>query len=114
MNGGREDRTRSESNPQAARYGRSTCRKGVSLALQVEGAHSAFTWGVRDYLLEDGRLAIVAITGASAGAMNATVLVKGWLERGGDGIREQFHTFWTRSSLGGKLSPSSARFSIIS
>ena len=30
--------------------------KTVSLALQGGGAHGAFTWGVLDALLEDGRL----------------------------------------------------------
>jgi NTE family protein len=44
---------------------------------QGGGAHGAFTWGVLDALLEDGRLALEAITGASAGAMNAVVLVEG-------------------------------------
>ena len=48
--------------------------KRVSLALQGGGAHGAFTWGVLDAVLEDGRLAIEAISGASAGAMNAVVL----------------------------------------
>ena len=57
--------------------------KTVSLALQGGGAHGALTWGVLDALLEDGRLGVEAITGASAGAMNAVVLVQGWLEGGG-------------------------------
>ena len=48
--------------------------KSVSLALQGGGAHGAFTWGVLDYLLEDGRLTIEAITGASAGSLYAVVL----------------------------------------
>ena len=48
--------------------------KSVSLALQGGGAHGAFTWGVLDAILEDGRLAIEAVTGASSGAMNAVVL----------------------------------------
>jgi Patatin-like phospholipase len=51
-----------------------TGQKKVSLALQGGGSHGAFTWGVLDYLLEDGRLDIEAITGTSAGAMNAVVL----------------------------------------
>ena len=59
--------------------------KTVSLALQGGGAHGAFTWGVLDAILEDGRLAIEAITGASAGAMNAVVLAEGWIEGGPDG-----------------------------
>ena len=79
--------------------------KAVALALQGGGAHGAFTWGVLDALLEDGRLAIEAITGASAGAMNAVVLVEGWLEGGCDGARAQLETFWRRVSLDGHLSP---------
>ena len=59
--------------------------KTVSLALQGGGAHGAFTWGVLDAILEDGRLAIEAITGASAGSMNAVVLAEGWAEGGPQG-----------------------------
>jgi hypothetical protein len=44
-----------------------------------------FTWGVLDALLEDGRLAVEAISGASAGALNAAVMVEGWLEGGTHG-----------------------------
>ncbi|EIM27894.1 patatin-like phospholipase family protein [Microvirga lotononidis] len=79
--------------------------KSISLALQGGGAHGAFTWGVLDYLLEDGRLMIEAITGASAGSMNAVVLFEGWLEGGRDGAREQLRKFWKRVSLDGVLSP---------
>jgi NTE family protein len=49
-------------------------KKGINLALQGGGAHGAFTWGVLDYLLEDGRLAIEGISGASAGALNAVMV----------------------------------------
>ena len=45
--------------------------KTVNLALQGGGAHGAFTWGVLDRLLEDGRLVIDGISATSAGAMNA-------------------------------------------
>ncbi len=79
--------------------------KSVSLALQGGGAHGAFTWGVLDAILEDGRLAIEAITGASAGAINTVVLVEGWIEGGVDGAREQLRQFWKRVSLDGALSP---------
>ena len=79
--------------------------KSVSLALQGGGAHGAFTWGVLDAILEDGRLAIEAITGASAGAINAVVLAEGWLEGGAEGAREQLRTFWQRVSVDGSLSP---------
>jgi NTE family protein len=79
--------------------------KTVSLALQGGGAHGAFTWGVLDAILEDGRLAIEAITGASAGAINAVALVEGWLEGGPEGARAGLATFWRRVSLDGRLSP---------
>ncbi|HEV2557755.1 MAG TPA: patatin-like phospholipase family protein [Microvirga sp.] len=78
--------------------------KAVSLALQGGGAHGAFTWGVLDALLDDGRLAIEAITGASAGAMNAVVMAEGFLEGGAEGAREHLEAFWRRASLDGGLS----------
>ena len=52
-------------------------KKRINLALQGGGAHGAFTWGVLDALLEDGRLAIEGISGTSAGAMNAAILACG-------------------------------------
>lgn len=52
-----------------------------------------------DALLEDGRLAVEAITGASAGAMNAVVMVEGWLAGGVDGARSALETVWRRASL---------------
>jgi NTE family protein len=79
-------------------------KKMVSLALQGGGSHGAFTWGVLDAILEDGRLGVEAITGASAGAMNAVVLVEGWLDGGIDGARTQLETFWRKASVGGSLS----------
>jgi NTE family protein len=79
--------------------------KSISLALQGGGAHGAFTWGVLDALLEDGRLAIEAITGASAGSVNAVVLAEGWLEGGAEGARTQLRKFWQRISLDGALLP---------
>lgn len=79
--------------------------KAVSLALQGGGAHGAFTWGVLDAILEDGRLAIEAISGASAGAMNAIALAEGWLAGGADGARAKLEQFWRRASLDGSLTP---------
>ena len=83
--------------------------KTVSLALQGGGAHGAFTWGVLDHLIEDGRLAIEAITGASAGSMNAVVMVDGWIEGGPDGARAQLEAFWRHVSLDGKLNGAQRR-----
>ena len=48
----------------------------VDLALQGGGSHGAFTWGVLDRLWR-ARLRIEGISGTSAGAMNAAVLVDG-------------------------------------
>jgi NTE family protein len=50
--------------------------------LQGGGAHGAFTWGVLDHLLEDGRLDFDGISGTSAGAMNAVALAHGWSRAG--------------------------------
>ncbi|GJE56138.1 patatin-like phospholipase family protein [Methylobacterium thuringiense] len=83
--------------------------KTVALALQGGGAHGAFTWGVLDALIEDGRLAFDAVTGASAGAMNAVVLVDGWLAGGPDGARVALETFWHNASLDGAMLPSQRR-----
>jgi NTE family protein len=49
----------------------------VNLALQGGGSHGAFTWGVLDALLEDGRVRPEGVSGTSAGAMNAVVLADG-------------------------------------
>lgn len=80
--------------------------KTVSLALQGGGAHGAFTWGVLDAILEDGRLAIEAMSGTSAGAMNAVVLAEGWIEGGAQGARAKLEAFWRAISVDGKYSDS--------
>jgi len=65
----------------------------VNLALQGGGSHGAFTWGVLDRLLEDGRLDFEGLSGASAGAVNAALFAHGWLEDGRDGAREALSRF---------------------
>ncbi len=79
--------------------------KSINLALQGGGSHGAFTWGVLDKLFEDGRIWIEAISGTSAGAMNAVVASQGMYENGGDGAREALETFWRAVSEAGRLSP---------
>ena len=79
--------------------------KQVNLALQGGGSHGAFTWGVLDKLLEHGGIAIDAVSGTSAGAMNAVALADGWLEGGPDGAREKLDTFWTEVGESGRFSP---------
>lgn len=77
----------------------------IDLALQGGGAHGAFTWGVLDRLLEDDRIRIEAISGTSAGAMNAVVLADG-LDRGGkEGAIKALRTFWRGVSDAGSFSP---------
>lgn len=66
----------------------------LNLALQGGGAHGAFTWGVLDALLEDGRFEFEGISGTSAGAMNAVVLAHGLLEGGREGARAALNGFW--------------------
>lgn len=68
--------------------------KVVTLALQGGGSHGAFTWGVLDRLLEDERIGIEAISGASAGAMNAVALAHGFTIGGRDGAREALKAMW--------------------
>jgi NTE family protein len=67
----------------------------VNLALQGGGAHGAFTWGVLDALLEDGRLVFDGISGTSAGAMNAVVMAQGLMDGGAEGARQALRRFWT-------------------
>lgn len=50
----------------------------INLALQGGGSHGAFTWGVLDALLEDGRIDFEGISGTSAGAMNAVAMANGF------------------------------------
>jgi len=68
--------------------------KRINLALQGGGSHGAFTWGVLDALIEDGRLEFEAVSGTSAGAMNAAILLQGWANGGPDGARAALATFW--------------------
>jgi NTE family protein len=77
----------------------------VDLALQGGGAHGAFTWGVLDRLIEEPWLKIEGISGTSAGAMNAAVMVSG-LEHGGvDGAKAALDTFWKAVSEASRFSP---------
>src|SRR3954471_24651273 len=70
----------------------------LSLALQGGGAFGAFTWGVLDRLLEEGDLELDAISGASAGAINAVLLASGLAKGGPEEARASLERFW--SSVG--------------
>jgi len=70
----------------------------INLALQGGGSHGAFTWGVLDYLLEDGRLEFEGVSGASSGAMNAAIMASGLAKGGNDAARTALRKFWERLS----------------
>lgn len=72
--------------------------KTINLALQGGGAHGAFTWGVLDYLLEDGRIKLDGLSGTSAGAMNSVLLAYGLQIGGRDGARQKLEEFWKAMS----------------
>ena len=77
----------------------------IDLALQGGGSHGAFTWGVLDRLLEEPWLRIEAISGTSAGAMNAAVLADGWTEGGAAGARAALDAYWERVARAAMFSP---------
>lgn len=77
--------------------------KPVAMALQGGGAHGAYTWGVLDYLLEDGRLSIEAVSATSAGAMNAVVMGYGYSIGGAAGARDKLAEFWKSVSEIGRF-----------
>jgi NTE family protein len=85
----------------------------INLALQGGGSHGAFTWGVLDALLDDGRIAFEGISGTSAGAMNAVALAHGFARANGqpraarhDAAREALDSFWNGIVDMGALSSS--------
>jgi NTE family protein len=77
----------------------------VDLALQGGGSHGAFTWGVLDRLMEEPWLRIDAISGTSAGAMNAALLADGWMRGGAEGARDTLEAYWRRVSRAAAFSP---------
>lgn len=79
--------------------------KQVDLALQGGGSHGALTWGVLDRLLEDERIGIAAMSGTSAGAMNAAVVADGLVQGGRAGARTALEIFWKAVSDAAKFSP---------
>ncbi|MBV1698832.1 MAG: patatin-like phospholipase family protein [Hyphomicrobiales bacterium] len=77
--------------------------KPINLALQGGGAHGAFTWGVLEQILTDGRLAIEGISGTSAGAVNAVMLADGMARGGRDEAIKRLADFWRAVSNNGNL-----------
>lgn len=77
----------------------------IDLALQGGGSQGAFTWGVLDRLIEEPWLRIEAISGTSAGAMNAAVLADGWAQGGAAGAKAALDAYWRRVSCAAAFSP---------
>lgn len=79
--------------------------KKINLALQGGGAHGAYSWGVLDRLLEEEKLIIEGISGTSAGAMNAALMVNGYMKGGRQGAKDSLEHFWKRVSEAAAFSP---------
>src|SRR3954467_3677395 len=91
----------SDAPPKPRRSGSKPARrkmKRLLLALQGGGSLGAFTWGVLDRLLEAEDLTFDAISGASAGAVNAVILAAGLLAGGKPEARRRLDHFWQRMS----------------
>jgi len=84
---------------------RAQTTKRINLALQGGGAHGAFTWGVLEHLLTDGRLVFEGISGTSAGAVNAVMLADGMARGGHDEAIKRLADFWRAVSNNGNLPP---------
>ena len=82
-----------------------TKKRTISLALQGGGSHGAYTWGVIDRLLKDETLEIEALSGTSAGAMNAAAISHGFLQAGRDGASYMLEHFWKKVSDAAQSSP---------
>src|SRR5271168_5068836 len=82
----------------------------IDFALQGGGAHGAFTWGALDRLLEEPWLQIDGISGTSAGAMNAAVLVDGHAKGGGCGAGRT-RGILAQGIASGVTEPTTPRFS---
>lgn len=79
--------------------------KELSLALQGGGSFGAFAWGVLDRLLEEEDIAFDAVSGSSAGAVNAVLMAAGLIEDGRRGARTRLASFWKRISGAAALLP---------
>jgi len=70
----------------------------LSLALQGGGSFGAFTWGALERLLDEPEISFDAISGVSAGAVNAALLASGLMEGGREAAKARLARFWKRMS----------------
>ncbi len=86
--------------------GSNKMKKKVAIALQGGGSHGSFAWGVLDRFLEEDSIEIVAMSGTSAGGMNAACVINGLIEGGPLKAKERLKTYWHAvADLGKKLNP---------
>ena len=93
------------------RLGRSAPRwppRLLSLALQGGGSFGAFTSGALDRLLEERSIAFDAISGSSAGAVNAVLVASGLIAGGREEARARLERFWKRMSVAAAFLPSAS------
>jgi NTE family protein len=80
-------------------------QKTINVALQGGGSHGAFTWGVLEKLLEDGRLSFSCLCGTSAGAVNTVALAYGLHKGGPAKAIELMEKIWYQVSMQQSFSP---------
>jgi NTE family protein len=73
-------------------------KRRLSLALQGGGSFGAFTWGVLDRLLDERHIVLDAVSGASAGAVNAVLLASGLAAGGRLEAQQRLERFWKKAS----------------
>ncbi|NMJ40345.1 patatin-like phospholipase family protein [Roseomonas sp. JC162] len=73
---------------------RDPAERPLALALQGGGSFGAFTWGVLDRLLAEPGPPLAALSGASAGAVNAVLLADGLLAGGREEAQARLARFW--------------------
>ena len=100
------ERGRPPSTPDTGASKRIRSPARLNLALQGGGAHGAFTWGVLDRLAEAEAIEISAISGTSAGAVNAAVFTAGWLAGGPAVAKARLAELWRAvADVASHLSP---------
>jgi NTE family protein len=87
-----------KSTPPPPETGRPWPPARLALALQGGGSFGAFTWGALERLLEEEFIAFDALSGASAGAVNAVLLAYGLAAGGRERARKVLEDFWTHVS----------------
>lgn len=71
----------------------------ITLALQGGGTLGAFTWGVLDVLLDVPSFRVEAVSGTSAGAMNAAMVVQGLATGGPVEAKRLLEAFWKQVAV---------------